>query len=431
MHLIADMLYVIAALVYLPYAVFEAVARGKNRTGWAHRFGRVPRRDPSRRRIWIHAVSLGEVNATPRMVEALTAALPDWDIVVSTTTDTGFARATQLYGADRVFRYPLDFSPCVSTALDRVRPSMIVLVELEVWYNLIRESNRRKIPVVVVNGRLSDRSARRFSRFRVLIEPMFRRLAWVGAQDEQIAERFIRLGSAASRITVTSSMKWDTATVADAVEGTKELATDLSLDPAVPLWVCGSTGPGEESLLLEVYTQLRRRGLTVRMVIAPRKPERFDDVASLIRESGHPLQRRSAPDLKAPPDAIILGDTMGELRKFYSLATIAFIGRSLVPMGGSDPIEAAALGCPLVSGPHMQNFRAPVEALRRADALRVADDPAQLTDILIDWLRDPAHTRAVGMRGQEVVRAGQGATARTVDGIVRIASMRSADDGRV
>ena len=448
MRWLADFIYLIAGLVYLPVALYHALVVGKNRRGWGQRFGFGLRFEPGRRRIWMHAVSLGEINATPRLVEALRKRLPDVDIVFSTTTDTGFSRAVQLYGVDRVFRFPLDFSLVISRALRRVAPSLIVLVELEVWPNLMHLAAKRGIPVAVVNGRLTERSGRRLGCLGSIARSMFRRLAWVGAQDETIASRFHGLGVARERIEVTSSLKWDTAAVTDHVAGADALAHALGLDRTRSLWVCGSTGPGEEAMILEAYRRLLRPlpygrgsdhqgdgpvaravrddkvngGDAIRpdLAIIPRKPERFDEVARLIQREGFRCVRRSEhadgtlPAVEPEP-GVVLGDTMGELRKFYSLADVVFVGRSLVPLGGSDPMEAAALGKPIIVGPHTRNFQLPVDALRADDAIRVVDSPAALADRIGAVLDDRASAKGMGGRAREVVLKNQGATGRTAN----------------
>jgi len=441
MRWLADLIYVFAGLAYLPVALYQAIVLGKNRRGWGERFGSVPLRDAGKPRIWIHAVSLGEINATPRLVDALRARLPDHDIVVSTTTDTGFARAVQLYGADHVFRFPLDFSLVISRVLRRIRPTLIVLVELEVWYNLTCMATARGVPIAVVNGRLTERSARRLLLLGPFCRQMFRGLTWVGAQDEAIADRFRRVGVPSDRIEVTGSMKWDSASVATDVDGADALQRALGLDGARPLWVCGSTGPGEEAMLLDAYRKLTRSDATaVRasqegganssdtsppiLVIVPRKPERFDEVARLIERAGYVCVRRSDhTDASEPPrpttekPVVILGDTMGELRKFYSLATVVFVGRTLVPMGGSDPMEVAALSKPMIVGPHTDNFRLPVAALRDADAIETVETADELAGVVARLIRDGDAAQRMGTRAREVVLRHQGATRQTVDAL--------------
>jgi len=477
MRWLADIAYLLAGLIYLPVALYHALILGKNRRGWRQRFGGVPTFDPTVSRIWIHAVSLGEINATPRLVAALRERLPEADVVLSTTTDTGYARAVQLYGADRVFRFPLDFSPIVARVLRRVRPTMIVLVELEVWYNLVRIAKRLGIPVAIVNGRLTERSARRFHWLGSLGGSMFRDLTWVGAQNETIAARFRSLGVPLDRIEVTSSLKWDTAEISDRIDGTDEAARSLGLDRSRPIWVCGSTGPGEEEMILDAHHALQlsmtpeasertsskfkfQRPKTMErdapvphpfrtsnfelptsagpvacapgsdckvpvLVLVPRKPERFEEVARSIADAGFVCIRRSQrPDgTRVATDSggsVVLGDTMGELRKFYSLADVVFVGRSLVPLGGSDPMEVAALGKPIVVGPHMENFESAVSLLRSADAIRVVETADDLPSVIGELLADSSARARLGAAAREVVLRNQGATQRTADRLVRL-----------
>ena len=480
MRWLADIAYLLAGLIYLPIALYHALILGKNRRGWGQRFGGLPTFDPTVPRVWIHAVSLGEINATPRLVAALRERLPETDIVFSTTTDTGYARAVQLFGADRVFRFPLDFSPVVARILRRVRPTMIVLVELEVWYNLVQMATRRGIPVAVVNGRLTARSARRFRWLGSIGRSMFRDLTWVGAQDETIAARFRSLGVQGDRVEVTSSLKWDTAQATDRAEGADSLAVALGLDGSRRVWVCGSTGPGEEEMLLNAYrtivrvcaNQIRERERSDQqnhevtrlggqapprshggsgahrdaaapgsdqpvaagpgsdctapvLILVPRKPERFDEVARLIANVGFTCVRRSLrPDgtrlATYSEGSVVLGDTMGELRKFYSLADVVFVGRSLVRLGGSDPMEVAALGKPIVTGPHMENFESPVSLLRGADAIRVVETADDLPSVIGELLADSSTRARLGAAAREVVLRNQGATQRTADRLVRL-----------
>ena len=251
---------------------------------------------------------------------------------------------------------------------------MIVLVELEVWFNLVTIAAKREIPVCVVNGRLTERSCHRLAMIGVLTRKMFTPLSWVGAQDAPTAKRFESLGVPSERVSVVGSVKWDTAMVADHIAGQGELAASMGINNAKPLWVCGSTGPGEESIILRTYEVIKKSYPDLQLAIIPRKPERFDQVADLIEKAGYYCLRRSlSPDGESPANSdktrVSLGDTMGELRKFYSLADVIFVGRSLVPMGGSDPMEVAALAKPILVGPHMENFAQPTELLASGGGL--------------------------------------------------------------
>ncbi len=437
MSWIANIVYLLGGLIYLPFLCYAMIAQGKNRRGWGEKlFGpRAGLRSVGRRRIWVHAVSLGEVNACRGIVAGLEQRRPDCDVLISTTTDTGYARACELFGTARVFRYPLDFTWAVRRALRRIDPALIVLVELEVWYNLATMAAKRGVPVCVVNGRLTERSCRRLRRVGWLVRPMFAALRWAGVQDAATADRFAAVGVARERITVLGSVKWDTASVAERIPGQDELAAAVGIDPDRPLWVCGSTGVAEEALLLDAYAAVLRSRPALQLAIVPRKPERFDEVAHLIAARGFARVRRSAcPDgaqvaVGAPAGGVgaagatddgsgrrvILGDTMGELRKLYALATVVFVGRSLVPMGGSDPMEVAALGRPIVVGPYMDNFAGPTRALVEGGALVQADSAEAVAEQVERWLADPGAAATAGAAGRRVVLENQGATERTVE----------------
>jgi len=447
MRWIANIVYLMAGLLYAPVLLYEMVFLGKNRRGWRQRFGFVSQFDPSVKRVWVHAVSLGEMNATCTLVEQLRSKLPDVDIVFSTTTDTGYARGVELYGESNVFRFPLDLSFVVSRVLRRVKPSLLVLVEQEVWYNLLHGARRRGIPVAIVNGRLTERSAGRLARLGGIARSMFSQLTWIGAQDEAIAKRFLELGAPEGKIEVTSSLKWDSANVTDSVDGCDELAAAMGIEKRSPLWVCGSTGPGEEQMILDAYaTLLVRDGSSARdlqddeqrteaegrpqLAIVPRKPERFDEVARLIQSAGFDCIRRSkhadgATPVSATGRTVILGDTMGELRKFYCLADVVFVGRTLVPMGGSDPMEVAALGKPIIVGPHTENFAMPVRAFREKGAILEIADASELGGAVGGLLADAGRRETMGEQARSVVIDNQGATERTVDALVRVLDAHS------
>lgn len=416
---LVDACYGLAGIAYAPVLAYQAIRYGKNRTGWRERFGHVADLPPHPERIWIHAVSVGEVNATRRLVAELQRDRPDAEIIISSTTDTGLSRAKALYPNRVVFRYPLDFSGVVDRVLRRVKPTLIVLVELEVWYHLMQRAARANIPVVVVNGRLSERSIRRFGMIAPIARRMFASLSAVAAQDEEIAARFRAMGVPDERCVVTGSLKWDTAEVTDRVAGQDEIAAALGLDTDRPIVVAGSTGPSEEAMLLSAYERLREAAPAAQLVIVPRKPERFNEVAATIRSAGFTCVRRSecqdGCSRSVGANDVWLIDTMGELRKLYALATIVFVGRSLVRMGGSDPMEVAALGKPILIGPHTANFRQAVSALQAGGGLRVVGDGDALGRSLVECINDSASLADVGARGRRAVVEHQGATQRTVD----------------
>ncbi|RMF82682.1 MAG: 3-deoxy-D-manno-octulosonic acid transferase, partial [Planctomycetota bacterium] len=339
MTIVLDLLYGLLVCVGWPLLIVRRIRRGPGSLALAERLGRVPSRPVASHCVWLHGVSLGEINATRTIIGELHRRAPTTAIVVSSTTSTGLARARELYPRLTVFRFPLDFSFVIRRVLRRVRPSVIVLMELEAWPNLVEVAHGAGIPVLIANGRVTEgKSMRRFRWpiVRWVARRMFSRLAWVGAQDETYAGRFRQLGAAAERVEVCGSVKYDTAEIADEIPGQQELADELTIDTSRPLWVCGSTGPQEEALLLDAYEALRSRHPELQLAIVPRKPERFEEVAQLIVQRGFACLRRSGAPPLVPPDierptAVFLGDTLGELRKFYALATVVFVGRSLVP----------------------------------------------------------------------------------------------------
>jgi 3-deoxy-D-manno-octulosonic-acid transferase len=413
MSILLDLLYGLAVCIGWPYLLYRRWKRGPSGTPLGEYFGYVPSRSVSAHCVWIHGVSLGEINATRTIVEELRRRMPETAIVISSTTQTGLARARALYPRHVVFRFPLDFSFALRNLLYRVRPSIVVLMELEAWPNLIEVTSARGIPVIIANGRLTEeRSVRRFNRpvIRRVARRMFGRIRWVGAQDATYASRFIELGVPAERVHITGSVKYDAAEVTDTIAGQDELAEGMGLDRTQPLWVCGSTGPGEEALVLDAYGRLLQDHPDLQLAIIPRKPERFEEVAELIVQRLYACLRRSSGAPTTPrgvlePRPVFLGDTVGELRKFYALATVVFVGRTLVPMGGSDVMEVAGLAKPIIIGPHPDNFREAVNWLLAEGALRQ---------------RHPERREQMGQAGRQAILARRGATRATVDRILEL-----------
>lgn len=427
-----DLAYGVGLAVSAPFWLIPPRARRKVLAALSQRMARnldASRRDASRAAVMIHAVSLGEINATRKLVELLGRQRPDLQFIITTTTTTGYERGQQLYGAMpnvTLLRYPLDFSAAIARLLDTLRPSVIVLIELELWPNFMRQCEVRGIPVVLVNGRLTPHSRRNYRLAPWLARRMFGRLALCCVQDDVFARQFIQLGVALDRVQVTGTMKFDTATIADSVDGDRELAEALGLRPGEErIFVCGSTGPGEEELILPLYSELLRDHPDLRLCLIPRKPERFDEVAELIERHGFACIRRSRPqasrparsDTTAPP--VILGDTMGELRKFYSLADVVFVGRTLVDLGhrqhGSDMIEPAALAKPVIVGPFTHNFADAMCKFRAADAVIEVTSPIALKEHVMRLLANPPAAAEMARRAQDVCRQQQGATQRHVD----------------
>jgi 3-deoxy-D-manno-octulosonic-acid transferase len=440
-----DVAYGLGLGVSAPYWLVKPSARRKVLGALRNRMGNIgeARRDPAKPAVMIHAVSLGEINATVSLVKALQSATIAPHVILSTTTDTGLERARQLFGQMAnvsVIRYPLDFSKAVSRVLDVIKPDVVVLMELEVWPNFLRACVRREIPVVLINGRLTVSSYKRYRLIKPVAAGMFRRLSGICVQDETYARRFIDLGANPGRVLITGTMKFDTAEVADRVAGDDELATAVGLFPgAEPIWVCGSTGPAEEEIILRAYRLLLTKHSRLRLVIVPRKPERFDEVAATIEGAKFVCVRRSrtigpmqAP-VRTPSEAavppVVLGDTMGELRKFYSLADVVFVGRSLVNLGarqhGSDMIEPAALAKPVIVGPFTGNFAEVMNKLREAEAVMEVVDEQTLRETVSVLLYSPEQAGAMARRAQAVVVKEKGATLRHAEVVVGLLNRRA------
>jgi len=344
-------------------------------------------------------------------------------------------------------RFPLDFSFAVKRLLERVKPDAIVLVELETWPNFLEIAQKRRIPVVIVNGRISEKSFPRYRLIRPVMASMLRRITWIGAQTQTIAERFGKLGADRGHIEVIPTLKYDNAHVAQTVAGQESLAAAMGMGEVVSgqwsvasggggeikLLVGGSTGPGEEEALLEAYEALRGKHPELRLAMVPRHPEVVPRVVEAIKRAGlTPVLRTERPDgeqiengkWKMEKDEVFVLNTMGELRKLYALAFAVFVGRSLIKKGGggSDMIEVAALGKPCCFGPYTANFAEVVEMLTREKGAVEVKTAADLTRVVGGWLADPAAAAAMGRRAQELIRTQQEAhaTDRYVERILQL-----------
>ncbi len=391
----------------------------KNRGDWPERFGKIPPvpdrpngEGRRRRRLLVHAVSVGEVSALRELIPRLTG---EAHVILSVGTDTGIARARELFGGVcDVVRYPLDFSWSVRRFLDATRPDSVALVELELWPNFVRACGRGGIPVCVINGRLSPKSFRGYRRLRRWLRPTFASLEFAAVQDADYAARFEAMGVEPERCLLTGSMKWDTARIEDpaGVRGAADLARDLGIDRSRPLIVAGSTGPGEESLLHAACPP------GAQLLCAPRKPERFDEAAAALpgcaRRSRAAEQQNSraagCEGGRAARDRFLL-DTIGELRRAYALADVVVIGRTFVDLHGSDPIEPIGLGKPTAVGPSVTNFASIVETFEKSGGL-VRATRETLAVVLRELLGDPARRGEIAERGRACIRKEQGASAR-------------------
>ena len=443
MAILRDLIYGLVVALTSPIWLLSMLRTGKWRTDWRGRLGHVPitpgnaegQNDKPSIKVMIHAVSLGEVNATREMVKRISEELgSNARIIITSTTNTGHDRAMELYGGKHaVLRYPFDFTRCVRRFLDAVQPDVVVLVELEVWPTFVEACAKRNIPVCVVNGRLSERSHKRYKLVRWLMKKSFASLSACAVQTMSYAQRFIDMGAIQDRVSVTDSMKWDTAKLMgpDEVKGVDELAGVLGIDRKKPVVVAGSTGPGEEEWLL------RDKIPGVQLVLVPRKPERFEEVAGLISRvmsdmNGDASQPAAVVRRSMCKDGtqrgtegaqVFLLDSMGELRKAYALADVVIIGRSFIDLFGSDPIEPIALGKPTVIGPRHGDFQEIVDTFHADEGIIISDQP---WDQVKHLLADEQQARQLAVNGRRVILSRQGATQRHVQIVKDLLSSRSA-----
>jgi len=429
-------LYSLALLLVLilgaPWWLFRMATSGKYREGLSERLGIVPQRilDPldGRKVVWVHAVSVGEVLAASRLIDELGARLAQatdepegnaWRVMVSTTTRSGQALAVQRFGADRVFYFPLDLGWTVRAWLQALRPQVLVLMETEFWPRMLVECRRRSIPVAVVNARISDRSWPRYRRLVWVWRRLLRNLRLVLAQSELDAERLRFLG--AGDVRLGGNLKYDVRAT-----GSSTMVALLRdhLPPVAPVLVCGSTLAGEEELVLNALPA------GVVTILAPRHPERFGEAAAILQRRGARWVRRSQwaqSPTSLEPGTIFLLDSIGELASVYALAHAAFIGGSLVPAGGHNPLEAAQFGVPVIMGPSYENFRGIVEKLHEREAIRIVQ-PGELKTALAVLASGTPEPIAMGARSRQVFESEAGATERALQALMEIIRPpRSAD----
>lgn len=438
-----DALYLALAALALPWLVWQRLRWGKYRQGWpAKLWGAVPLRAGQRPCLWLHAVSVGEVNLLEPLIQRWEARHPQWDVVISTTTQAGYELACRKYAPRTVFFAPLDFSWAVRRAMRRIRPELLVLAELELWPNLIAAAHRRGVAVAVVNGRLSQRSFAGYRRIGWLARRMLRRLDLVAVQNQEYADRFLALGADPQRLRITGSVKFDGARTDRAAPPVRRLAELAGLRPEDIVWLAGSTQHPEEEIVLAIYRRLAAEFPRLRLILVPRHPQRFEEVARLLDRHGLCWQRRSrlgdgregmaaagvvpagsassgegwerAGAQAAAAQTVLLVDVVGELGWWWGAAQIAFVGGSLTQRGGQNMIEPAAYGLAVAFGPNTWNFRDVVELLLQREAAVVVRDAAALEAFVRRCVTDPNYAHTLGARARGLVLAQQGAADRTI-----------------
>jgi 3-deoxy-D-manno-octulosonic-acid transferase len=412
-------LYTLLLALALPFASLVVLWRGVRERdywrGWSERFGRGAPLPGGARAVWVHAVSVGEVQAAVSLVTALRAQWPELALAVTSATPAGRARARAAMPPGVEVRYaPYDLPWCLRAALARLRPALLVIMETELWPNLLDQCTRAGVPVLIASARLSARSAARWSRFAPLLQPAARTVVAVAAQSAADARRFESLGVPAARIQVCGNLKFDRSVAPEVLRRGQDLRARHA--PGRPMWVAGSTREGEEQAVLQAHAAVRAARGDVLLVLAPRHQPRFEVVAALLERSGVSWQRHSAAGATAGAAgvAVLLLDTIGELESFYAAADVAFVGGSLVPAGGHNLLEPAALAVATLSGPSQENAPDSARVLCASGAVQIIRDAPALAAALISLLADAPARARMAAAAQAAIAANRGALSRVL-----------------
>lgn len=402
-------LYNILVHLALPFIFIRLLWRSRRnpayRSRWRERLGYCD--EVPSGAIWIHAVSVGESQAAEPLIRQLQMEFPDLPILMTTTTPTGADHVGKLYAAAVSHCYfPLDVPFAIRRFLDQVRPRLLLMMETEIWPNLLAECSSRGIPALLANARLSAKSAKGYARLGAFTRDVFGTIDQVAAQSEEDAKRFLALGVPAERLEVTGSLKFDVRLPASLFEQAEVVRRGFGHRP---VWIAASTRDGEEDLTLKAHRRILRVVPDALLLLVPRHPERFNSVAQLCKRQGFSLVRRSERESCAPRTEIYLGDSMGELSLFLAASDAAFFGGSLVKLGGHNFLEAAAMGVPVSFGPHMFNFSAISRMFLEEGAAVEVDSPEALASVMMRWLNNAGERSRVGERGRELVARNRGA----------------------
>ena len=439
--------YAMLLVAVSPLVLYRRIAHGKYRGGWREKlFGRLTRQHPELPCLWFHAVSVGEVLQLQQVLDETAARFPEAELLITTTTDTGFDVAKAKYPQHTVSYFPLDFSWAVNRALAAIRPSLVVLVELELWPNFIFAVRQRGIPLALINGRIGEKSFKGYSRAKPLLRRVLSCFDVLAVQNDTCAERLRALGAPAERVTVTGNIKFDRIESDRDNPRTNELRRAFGLAPHEQVFIAGSTQEPEETYAIETWLALHREFPNLRLVLVPRHKERFEAVANLILQRGLPLIRRSTvgqvsylPEQAGSADGrvrnlphVMLLDTLGDLAACWGLADIAFVGGSLTNRGGQNMLEPGGYGAAVLFGPNTWNFRDVTEALLSLRAAGIVTGPAELTKAVRDLLLNPEEASRMGQAARKFVASQRGATRHTVELLSQLVtnSMSQTDSAR-
>lgn len=403
-------LYSLLFYLLLPIILLRLWWRGIKSPGYRERIGERlgdVSRINDRPVIWLHAVSVGETMAAKPLIDALLVRYPEYQILVSNTTPTGSAQLKRLYpeGVQRCY-FPYDLPHAIERFLDNIKPSILIVMETELWPNLYNQCSEKNIPILLANARLSARSLDGYQKVTALVKPLLQKIAYLGAQSEQDLKRFQQLGALKVKSGVAGNLKYQMTVPDEALKRAAEIKSEIGQRP---IWIAASTHQGEDEQLLSVHRQLLASFPNLLVLLVPRHPERFEEVAKLCHETGAGVAQRSLHQLPTVTDSIWLIDSMGELLTFYALAEFAFIGGSLVKTGGHNPLEPAALQLACATGPHTFNFSDIMETLLAANAIEQVEHEAELVSLFLAWLEQPDQARKTGQAAHQVIQKNQGA----------------------
>lgn len=431
MSILFNILYLLLLTIVSPFVLWRCWRHGRYRRGWYNRFfgpnrsSAPPCTAASPRTVWLHAVSVGEVQVLRPIVESLEVERPELKLAISVSTDSGMDLAQKLFSKHQVFFAPIDFSWAVRRSLNVLKPALIVLAELEVWPNWLLQAEKVGCPVAVVNGRLSESSFKGYSRLRFVARKCFESIDWVGAQSETIAERFQALGVQPTRITITGNVKFDGASGNRSDPEVLSRRNLLCLNSNDTVFLAGSTQSPEESLVLNTFVELGVRNPDLKLIIVPRHVERFEEVAKMIHETGMTWARRSLCPTAVPPNwRIFLGDTVGELRWWWGLADIGFVGGSFGDRGGQNMIEPCAYGVATCFGPNTRNFADIVQLLTEEKACEQLLKPEELKPWVESMLIDACKREAMSKQAIQACNRHRGATARSLENLEELLSQQ-------
>ena len=430
MYALYSLLLGLFLLITLPYWLLQMMRHGKYRAGLGQRLGAVPPHLVARGEkptIWIHAVSVGEVVAASAVVEELRQKFPSHRVVISTTTSTGQKLAIRRFGAENVSYFPLDFGFAIRPSLDALRPELVVIAETEFWPNFLRLAKNSGARVAVINCRISDRSLPGYKRLRFWLPKVLAQVDLFLAQTEEDGRRLVAIGAPESRVAITGNLKFDV-TPPEPPAIVASLRANLSQAELEPVLVCGSTVEEEEGSLLSAFRNILATQPKAVMILAPRHPERFAEVAALVENLGFRLLRRSLWGGEPLAGSVFLLDSIGELAALYSLATIAFVGGSLVPRGGHSILEPALYGVPIVTGTHYENFRDIVNFFLSRNAVRVVS-LAELPLVFMELIDNREERERLGRRALAALESQRGATEKTVAALTQLMAVQRTRGG--